>query len=286
MSEKSRIESFVERHLTVILVAIVGIAILAVSAVLLTYFYRWSGPVSGEHQIWGQFGDYVGGVLNPFLAFLALTALLLTLRVQSQELVESSRALRESADAFRKQNEQAAKESAEKRSQFYLDSCVGAYARAQSLLEDGNNDRDTWIAAGRALKHAKQLATDVTVDAHLRVLELERLMYRGFFHKLLQSKTAASFYGARVGSTFGNLDEAARASSLHSEIGQLDERSLYAVWEAAQWPRDYEDPLNRTFSPEEREHLGILFPRLHDYLEHRQQWHSVNGQLVRNPDQE
>ena len=45
----------------------------------------------------------------------------------------------------------------EKRSLFYLESCVRAYEEAWNLLCDGNNDRGTWIAAARALKHAQNL---------------------------------------------------------------------------------------------------------------------------------
>lgn len=64
-----------------------------------------------------------------------------------------------------------AMDSAEKRSQFYLDSCVKAYEEARTLLLEGNNDRATWIAAGRALMHTKELSSKVTMDEHLRVLE-------------------------------------------------------------------------------------------------------------------
>jgi hypothetical protein len=55
-------------------------------------------------------------------------------------------------------------ESAEKRSLFYLDSCVKAYEEARNLLLDGNNDRATWVAAGRALVHAKELAIDMKIN--------------------------------------------------------------------------------------------------------------------------
>jgi len=57
-----------------------------------------------------------------------------------------------------------ARDSIEKRSQFYLESCVMAYEEARNLLLDGNNDRATWIAAGRALMHAKALSS--SLDFH------------------------------------------------------------------------------------------------------------------------
>lgn len=69
----------------------------------------------------------------------------------------------------------------EKRSNFYLDSCVMAYEQARNLLADGNNDRATWIASARALRHAQRLSTEVSIDAHRRVLDLHRLKYRADF---------------------------------------------------------------------------------------------------------
>ena len=39
----------------------------------------------------------------------------------------------------------------EKKSKYYLDACVDAYNQAAELLNDGNNDRSTWIAAARDL---------------------------------------------------------------------------------------------------------------------------------------
>lgn len=177
-------------------------------------------------------------------------------------------------------------ELAEKRSQFYLDSCVKAYEEARNLLLDGNNDRTAWIAAGRALVHAHELAVGITVQAHHRVLELHRLKYRGFFHDALASKPAAFFYGVPDSSVA--LDEAAAQSTARAEVNgrvvtspvnELSAKSLYAVWQAAQWPQEYRDPLDRDFSPEERGRLLVLFPGLHEFLEHKERWHSASGRL-------
>ncbi|OQW39000.1 MAG: hypothetical protein A4S08_08670 [Proteobacteria bacterium SG_bin4] len=177
-------------------------------------------------------------------------------------------------------------ESNEKRSMFYLDSCVKAYEEARSLLSDGNNDRATWIAAGRALIHAKELATSVTEDTHLRVLELHRLKYRSFFHGSLADKTAAFFFGAEDHSI--PTDQAAASSTAREQRGgrtvtstlnELSDKSLRAVWEAAQWPLDYTDPLDRGFSEDEQAKLAALFPGLHEFLEHKQRCQSASGRL-------
>lgn len=180
----------------------------------------------------------------------------------------------------------------EKRSLFYLDSCVKAYEEARLLLQDGNNERVRWIAAARALVHAKELSDNVTDDAHRRVLELHKLKYRGFFSASIADKPAAFFYGAK--DTTLPIDQAAAQSTAPEDHGgrittstlnSLSDKSLRAIWEAAQWPLDYKDPLDRGFSTEEQAKLAILFPGLHEFLEHKASWHSASGELFpRNQD--
>lgn len=174
----------------------------------------------------------------------------------------------------------------EKRSLFFLESCVKAYEEARNLLQDGNNERVKWIAAGRALVHAKELAANVSEDAHRRVLELHKLKYRGFFHGVLADKPAAFFFGAK--DTSVPTDKAAELSTagedrggrpVTSTVNELSDKSLRAVWEAAQWPVDYQDPLDRGFSDEEQAKLIVLFPGLHELLEHKKNWHSASGKL-------
>jgi hypothetical protein len=106
-------------------------------------------------------------------------------------------------------------EAAEKRSAFNLEGFAKAFDHAQSLLSDGNNDRAKWIEAARSLAHGEELAKAVTVDEHKRVLELERLRYRGFFHQVLASQRATFFSG--VPPLYPTLDEAAKVASASEE---------------------------------------------------------------------
>jgi Putative phage abortive infection protein len=69
------------------------------------FVYKFFGPLSDDPGKWGQFGDYVGGVLNPTFSFLALLALLATLGLQIRELRISARELKNSADALVLQND-------------------------------------------------------------------------------------------------------------------------------------------------------------------------------------
>jgi hypothetical protein len=162
--------------------------------------------------------------------------------------------------------------------------CPGLRGGSQSVGD--NNDRTTWIAAGRALAHAKELSTRVVVPAHREVLELNTLRYRRFFHELLSTNRATFFYGVENNSI--TIEQAAQLSTAREEragricistLKELSEESLYAVWQAAQWPSDFDDPLKATFSEQERASLLVLFPGLHEYLEHKRLWHSASGKL-------
>ena len=71
------------KRFMVIMLAIAGVML---AFVYVRYYLSFGGRLSAEQQDWGVFGDYVGGVLNPFLAFLALLALLYTIVLQVEEM--------------------------------------------------------------------------------------------------------------------------------------------------------------------------------------------------------
>src|SRR3989339_2128567 len=177
-------------------------------------------------------------------------------------------------------------DAAEKRSSFNLEGFTKAFYHAQSLLSDGNNDRAKWIEAARSLAHGEELAKAVLIDEHKRVLELERLKYRGHFHQLLVARPATFFYGVQP--HYPTLDEAAKAASASRERNgrievnpacDLDEASIRMVWLAAGWPKDYDDPMGTRFKQEEIGPLMLLFPELHKFLEHKRTWSSAAGKL-------
>lgn len=79
---------------------------IAAVAVITFFAYHFARtPISSTTAEWGQFGDYVGGLLNPAFSFLALLALLATFRLQVRELSISARELKNSSDALQQQNE-------------------------------------------------------------------------------------------------------------------------------------------------------------------------------------
>lgn len=86
------------------LLVIVKIALFTVSAVIFLYVLKfYSYDISEDSGDWGTFGDYVGGLLNPFLSFLALIVLLRTYSTQRKELEETQEILNEQKETQKRQ---------------------------------------------------------------------------------------------------------------------------------------------------------------------------------------
>ena len=73
---------------------IVGGAFACIATAYFAYFIEfnhWS--FSSKKEIWGQFGDFIGGTVNPILSFLSLLALVFTVILQMRQLENSRDAL-------------------------------------------------------------------------------------------------------------------------------------------------------------------------------------------------
>tara|TARA_R110001583_G_C5639919_1_gene407788 strand:- start:87 stop:665 length:579 start_codon:yes stop_codon:yes gene_type:complete len=85
-----------------------NLAIFMIVLLLCGYFFWFAGinhqSVSSDVASWGAFGDFIGGLLNPVVAFLAFLLLARSLRIQGYELRQATSAFKESAIS---QNEQA-----------------------------------------------------------------------------------------------------------------------------------------------------------------------------------
>ena len=83
---------------------IVGFATVAFLVSVASYLFQFGGDFAASHSRWGEFGDYLGGVLNPIVTLLGLLALLFTIVLQSRELRNSTRELATSARALKEQS--------------------------------------------------------------------------------------------------------------------------------------------------------------------------------------
>lgn len=78
--------------------------IVAVPATYLTWFYFINRQgFSTDSSMWGTFGDFVGGLLNPLIALLAFYWLTQSVLIQKTELSETQNVLRETEKAQREQ---------------------------------------------------------------------------------------------------------------------------------------------------------------------------------------
>ena len=85
----------------------IGIFLFVVAAYLIWFSVINVRELSGDPAVWGQLGDYVGGVLNPLIAFLAFYWLTKSVLLQRQELQETKDALKASAESQRQQEQHA-----------------------------------------------------------------------------------------------------------------------------------------------------------------------------------
>ena len=86
MKTPSNKQSWLDQNLGAVLVAILVIGVTSLVVIVGFYWYNFSAPILVRNDVWGQFGDFVGGSAGSLLNFLALIALLLTLWVQSRYL--------------------------------------------------------------------------------------------------------------------------------------------------------------------------------------------------------
>ncbi len=97
-------DQWLSDHLVFVLLVIFGAAVALIVSAFAFYAAYFPGPIAADHGRWGEFGDFLGGALNPILGFLSLLALLMTLAIQNRELSISSRELANSARALAEQS--------------------------------------------------------------------------------------------------------------------------------------------------------------------------------------
>lgn len=77
-----------------LLVVLIGIVVIIVMVVAGFYVFNFGdGKLSGDTGKWGEFGDYIGGTLNPILAFFSFLALCYTIHLQNKQLQRTDKQL-------------------------------------------------------------------------------------------------------------------------------------------------------------------------------------------------
>jgi hypothetical protein len=72
---------------------LIRFSIMVAILVIMFYFINFHNGLSTEQEVWGQFGDYIGGTLNPLFSLAALFALLRTISLQSKQINDTEKQL-------------------------------------------------------------------------------------------------------------------------------------------------------------------------------------------------
>lgn len=62
-----------------------------------TYWYKFAHlpgawfTLSNDPAVWGQYGDYIGGMLNPIFSSLAFSGLVITIVLQARQIDEAKK---------------------------------------------------------------------------------------------------------------------------------------------------------------------------------------------------
>ena len=92
-------ESVRKSRAVVLTIAFTGISI------YMGWFILQGQDISTSSSDWGSFGDFIGGVINPLIAFFAFYWLTISVLIQKRELSDTRQALIDSEKAQRKQAE-------------------------------------------------------------------------------------------------------------------------------------------------------------------------------------
>ncbi|OAE52867.1 hypothetical protein A7J71_18025 [Achromobacter insolitus] len=122
--------------------ATITLPFLAAVAAFSVYRYHFDGPFSTATSTWGEFGDFIGGVVNPVAGLVTIILLVLTLRSQQDELEE--------------QRTQIARQGFEQTFFTWL----AAYSDAVSSLEIERSGK--WLTGVHAL--GKMIKTDGVIN--------------------------------------------------------------------------------------------------------------------------
>lgn len=215
--------------------------IISVAVGFLVVLLGWSwnfrsAAISGNPSDWGAFGDYLGGVLSPILAFVSFMGLLLTIREQ-----------RAGTDVTRVVNDD----------RQYFEHAVSSLQRAYEVItNDGQQavpakDRLKWLTCARLLLAAKKVSKRISIHSEglKDVYRGEEEHWRRKFYDLLKP---ISTKGVGATASYFKQDDSEHAI-------QIEERSIKVIFDFAEWPDGMHDPIDDVplFSEEEIERMTV-----------------------------
>ncbi len=149
--------------------------VLVLSAYVIRLWIISDGRFADDGAVWGQFGDYVGGILNPLIAFLAFYWLTQSVLLQKQELAETKDALKDSADSQSKQVLLAARAAEINALSAMLashNSDLSSYRKdahfIASQLKQASSTNTAFMPSGKTLSYEKAIEEADVIDQRMQ----------------------------------------------------------------------------------------------------------------------
>lgn len=205
-------------------------AIVALFIILVSYFcnfynsWSWSNVFSKETDSWGQFADFVGGLMNPFLSIIVLWTLIKTLRLNSEAVKHASDAVSEAKTSrTEEENRLKRQNTMDVYSQFHFKEMVESRNIADNTLNKINKEINFWDL--HFLKHKIKPAEFEHTIMFLSFFEKVNIMKKNELidEKLLYSfffRYYQPFYGA-IELILGNTPSEGEWTSLLVEVAEL-----------------------------------------------------------------
>lgn len=116
--------------------------IIVISTYTINFYENTISKLPGD---WWTFGDFMGGTLNPILAFLSFLALLQTIKIQSKELKNSTKELKETRKATRDSAEALKEQSNSIKIQNFENTFFNMISLHNEIINSLNIKPYTWF---------------------------------------------------------------------------------------------------------------------------------------------
>lgn len=166
-----------------------GIAVFAV--ILITAYFWYFGshlgqPAAENADKWGQFGDFIGGLLNPLVAFAAFYWLTQSVKLQKTEL-EATRAELKKTALAQDQQAQATTQSVRIAAMTALLNSIHHELSSQALLLQNIEQKKPDNPEQLEKYNLKNCFSEVVSKQTIAELETRRRKYEGELIRLLEA---------------------------------------------------------------------------------------------------
>jgi len=175
----------------------IGVAICMFIIVISAYIWNFNEYKISEKAVdWGTFGDFVGGTLNPTLAFLSFLALLQTIRIQSKELKKSSEALELSKEELSKSSRALEEQSASLKIQNFESTFFNMINLHKEIIDNLSlislkkewkyDGRSVWFGTKKSIPEKDRKYLYSILDLPIDIEEIDNLYGKKVISKLFE----------------------------------------------------------------------------------------------------